>query len=232
MDCLRCLMLVTLFSAFLPAFAWGQSPRVMVELAFVERTKQAPDRTPLKEELEKLLPESGLAKEGLVPFLDDWLRVQNRDLIEIDLMQLKVPLDEEVEFATRHSLAAKFQDPKAMFEAADIPMMPGENLLSDGLEATVRVDKKPNGKLHVRFRFDKRMPATMKNVIDADQPDAPAVPVLHRQAINTRIELDPQETFSLGGLLQVKRQDGKEVTRELVILVRVHLADPAPFPAD
>lgn len=232
MDRLRCWMVVTLISAFLPTIAWGQSPRVMVELAFVTRTGQSDEQPSLKEEFEKQLEGSELAKDGLTPFLDDWLRGKDRDRHEVDLMKLKIPLGEEVEFATRHSILPELQDPKAIFDAADIPLMPGEGLLSDGLDATVRADQKPDGRILTRIRFNKSMPATMKAVASEDQPDRPPVPVLHRQAINTRIELASQETYVLGGLLQAKRQDDQEVTQELAILIHVHLADPAPFPAN
>ncbi|MBA2117261.1 hypothetical protein [Bremerella alba] len=232
MDRLRSLVLLTVFSAFLPTIAWAQSPRVMVELAFVSRIQQRTDQTPLKNQFETMLPQSKLAEEGLVPFLDDWLRGKDRDLHEVDLMKLKIPLGEEVEFATRHSLATKFTDPKSMFDAADIPKMPGDGLLSDGLDATVRAEKLPDGKIRVRFRFGKLMPPTMEKDESSDKPDAPQVPGQHRQWINSGNDLTPQQTAVLGGLLQSVRKDGKNVTRELTILVRVHLADPTPFPID
>lgn len=228
----RCLILVTVISAFLPTIAWGQSPRVMVELAFVSRTGQSEDEPSLKEEFENQLADSDLANDGLVPFLDAWLRRQDRNLHDIDLMKLKIPLGEEVEFATRHSIRPELPDPKAIFEAADIPLMPGEGLLSDGLDATVRADQKPDGRILTRFRFNKSIPATMKGAASDDQEEGPPVPVLHRQAINTRIELESQETYVLGGLLQVKRKGDQEVTQELAILIHVHLADRAAFPAN
>ncbi|QDU76469.1 hypothetical protein Pan97_35190 [Bremerella volcania] len=225
---LRCLVLFTVISAFFPTIVIAQSPRVMVELAFVSRTAQSSEQ-PLKEEFEKQLQQSELAKEGLIPFLDDWLRGKDRDLHEVDLMQLKVSLGEEVEFVTRHSLAAEFQDPKAMFHMADISTMPGENLLSDGLDATVRTKQKPDGKIVVDFRFGKRMPATMEKAAGSDEP---VVPLLHRQWINSNAELSSGETLVLGGLLRSQKKDGKDLMQELTILVRVHRADPAPFPVN
>lgn len=232
MNHFRCLMLVTLFSAILPTIAWGELPRVMVELAFVLRDRPSADQTPLKEEFEQLLKETELAKEGLIPFLDDWLRGKDRHLHEIDLMQLKIPLGEEVEVATRHSLTTEFQDPKAMFEAANTPVFAGMGLLDDGLSAVVRTEQKPDGKIHVKFRLEKRMPAVLGKSDEGDVSDDPPVPMLRRRWIDSQLDLHPRQAAQLGGLLQTQRKNGKEVTQELAILVRVHLADPAPFPVD
>ncbi|PQO27455.1 hypothetical protein C5Y96_18125 [Blastopirellula marina] len=230
MDRIRCLVLVTLFSAILPAIAAAQSPRVMVELAFVTRVRLSTEQPPLSEEFEKQLEDSKLAQEGLVPFLDQWLRDKDRDLHEVDLMQLKIPLGEEVEFTTRHSLAAEFADPKGMFEGANIPMMPGMGLLDETLNATVRTDNTPDEQLLTRFRFEKHMPTTtLENVND---PGAPPVPVLHRQAVSTRIKSESGKTTVLGGMLKIKNIEGKEFKQDLAVLVRVGLADPAPFPAN
>jgi len=227
---LPCLLFVTIVSAFLQTFAWGQSPRVMVELAFVVREHPSENQPPLKEEFGKLLPQSDLAKEGLIPFLDDWLRGRDRDQHDVDLMQLKIPLGEEVEFTTRHSLSSESQDPKAIFEAAEIPRMPGEDLLGDGLEATVRTKQRPDGKIRVRFRFGKRMPAT---TMPSDaKPGAPPVPVLHRRWVTTTVDLEPRKPVELHSLLQSEQENGKRSSPEMAILVRVHLADPAAFPLD
>jgi len=228
---LRCLVLSTLISAFLPTIVWGGSPRVMVELAFVFRGEPADATLDLREEFEKALPQAEHAQEGLLPFLDNWLRGKDRDQHEIDLMQVKIPLGEEVEFVTRHSLTSKFDDPKAMFEAAGIPMMPGEDLLSDGLEATVRADQTEDGKIRVRFRLDKRMPATSMPNDKSDDPNAPPLPLLHRRGVNTAVDLEPGQAIELSGL-HANAEKGKPRAKELAVLVRVQLADPAPFPAD
>lgn len=230
MDRIRCLVLVTLFSAFLPAIAAAQSPRVMVELAFVTRVRLSTDQPPLKKEFEKQLEDSELAREGLVPFLDDWLTGKDRDLHEVDLMQLKIPLDEEVEFVTRHSLPAEFEDPKEIFEAANIPMMPGVGLLGESLNATVRTENMSDGRFLTRFRFEKHMPTIAQ--ANVNNPAAPPVPVLHRQAITTLLKSKPGKASVLGGMLKTKEQDGKQVQQELVVLVLIRKADPAPFPVN
>lgn len=232
MDRIGCPLLVTLFSVFFPTIAWAESPRVMVELAFVTRIQQPNDPSPLKEEFEQLLPDSELAKEGLVPFLDDWLRGKNRDLLEVDLMQLKIPLGEEVEFATRHLLPAEFEDPNTMFEAAGVPMRPDMGLVHGGLSAVVRAQKKPNEKVHIKFRVMKKMPAAMELSEDEDRSGERPLPILRTQWTDTELDLELRQASVLGGLLQKTSKDGEDITRELVILVHVHLAEPAPFPAD
>lgn len=232
MDRICCLVLVTLFSAFLPAIAAAQSPRVMVELAFVTRVRLSTDQSPLKEEFEKQLEDAERDREGLVPFLDDWLTGKDRDLHEVDLMQLKIPLDEEVEFVTRHSLPAEFEDPKEMFEGVSAPMRPEMGLIHGGLSAIVKAKKHPDGKIHVRFRLLKKNPAVMAPSEDDEGSDRRPLPIMRTQWTDTELDLDPRDASAMGGLLQSTIKDGKEVTRELAILVRVHMADPAPFPVD
>lgn len=220
MNAIRVGLIVTLFWALLPENTHAQSPRVVVELAFVSRASEQKPKVSLQEELDAKLESSEATDEGLLPFFDKWLKGKDRRLHEIDTMQLKIPLGVEVEFTTRHSLPAEFEHPDQI-----VPGMSGLN--PAGLKAIVRVDRKPSGKFFVDFRYEKKSLRSPTVNVNEENSLPPSIQTLW---LNSSVELEPGHAWTVGPMTQRKMVAGKPLDCEVLLVVGVHYAEPSPFP--
>ncbi len=219
MNAIRVGLIVTLFWALLPENTHAQSPRAVVELAFVSRASEQKPKVPLQEELDAKLESSEATDEGLRAFFDAWLTGKDHKQSKVDTIQMKVPWNEEVEFSVQNSPLPEFADVE----------LPHVRKPVAGVTVTVRATRLDDGKIKLKCRPVSR---TLASPQDWEVKDGATVPTVRTYWIDTALELEPGKASTVGALNLAIVSDGKQFDYERLMVIRIEEAEPASFPLD
>lgn len=206
---------VVMIGAFplLAAPTMAAAPKMLVEMALVVRTQDESEETSFEEEISMALQKSDVAQQGLARFLEKWLVGKQRSRFTIDLLSVKSTMGEEVEVTMQ-----RLPSSPAGNEFGDGNF---ENLRPLGVSVTLQGEENEQGKINLRFRFDKRTEAVGRDVWKQENGKSIRVPGYRIFGVQPEMTLEPNVPSVLGGLIHGETTNGKTVVQESVLIIRV-----------
>ena len=223
MDRMRWLIIVTVFSAILPAFAWADPPMVTVEVAIVERTNLSEGSISVDQEMKNSLADADLAENGLVDFLSHWRTGTDETPITIQTIRVKTQLGARVEVQTQRML-----DPDPRDEEGTRPDRLTEHV---GMDAALRAEQTEDGQIKLECRFGKNThdggTAQYLNVKQDRMEPRPRIGTTQMTAV---IKLLPGEAFVSDSMQHSSTVDGKSIRSETCYVYLAGVSKEVPSP--